>query len=68
MKDLHLCPMDLLVFIFSPNMVSMRSTDTVAHVLYSMWHWCVSAHSHAATEEGSYLQSVQNVLTFIRLF
>lgn len=40
MKDLHLCPMDLLVFIFSPNMVSMRSPDTVAHVSYSMWHWC----------------------------
>lgn len=38
MKDLHLCPVDLLVFIFCPNMVSMRSPDTTAHVSYSMWH------------------------------
>ncbi len=52
MKDLHLCPMDLLVFIFSPNMVSMRSPDTVAHVSYSMWHRCMSAHSHVVMEEG----------------
>lgn len=52
MKDLHLCPMDLLVFIFSPNMVSMMSPDTVAHVSYSMWHWYVIAHSHVVMGAG----------------
>lgn len=52
MKDLHLCPMDLLVFIFSPNMVSMRSPDTVAHVSYSMWHWYMSARSREVMEAG----------------
>lgn len=43
MKDLHLCPMGLLVFILSPNMVSMKSPETVAHVSYSMGHWCIDA-------------------------
>lgn len=52
MKDLHLCPMDLLVFIFSPNMVSMRSLDTMAHISYSMWHCRTSAHSHFLIVEG----------------
>lgn len=52
MKDLHLCPMDLLVFIFSPNMVSMMSPDTMAHVSYSMWHWYMIAHSHAVMGAG----------------
>lgn len=52
MKDPHLYPMDLLVFIFSPNMVSMRSLDTMAHISYSMWHWRTSAHSHFLIVEG----------------
>lgn len=41
MKDLHLCPMVLLVFIFFPNMVSMRSPDTVVHASYSMSNWWI---------------------------
>lgn len=31
MKHPHLCPMELLVFIFSPNMAPMRSLDTATH-------------------------------------
>lgn len=31
MKHPHLCPMELLVFIFSPNMAPMSSPDTAAH-------------------------------------
>lgn len=31
MKHPHLCPMELLVFIFSPNMAPMTSPDTATH-------------------------------------
>ena len=44
--------MDLLVFIFSPNMVSMRSPDTAARVSYSTRRRCESAHPRAVMEEG----------------
>lgn len=32
MKHPHLCPMELLVFILSPNMARMRSPDTATHI------------------------------------
>lgn len=38
MKHPHLCPMELLVFIFSPNMAPMRSPDTPPCISYSVWH------------------------------
>lgn len=64
MKDLHLCPMGLLVFILSPNMVSMRSPDTVAHVSYSMWHWCINVHSHEAMKAGELLSNCTECANF----
>lgn len=66
-KNLHLCPMDLFVFIFSPNMVSMRFTDTVAHVSYSMWHWCIIANGHAVMEQGRLFTNRAEIANFHRI-
>lgn len=62
MKDLHLCPMGLLVFILSPNMVSMRSPDTAAHVSYSLWRcyivmrqWKQMSRSQAVHYEPTFI-------------
>lgn len=50
MKDLHLCPMDLFVFIFAPNMVSMRSPDTVPDVSCVALVHGVREYTDVATE------------------
>lgn len=64
MKDLHSCPMGLLVFILSPNMVSMRSPDTVAHVSYSVWRWRMDVHSHEVVMADELLSNCAECANF----